>query len=98
MVQSFRDGQTKKAVFNKGEIIEDASIQKTDEPNGTLTVFRADHEIFKNFRFRNEFIEQQLWNYAYLNSGLKISYNGSVYQSKNGLLDLLTRKTEQEEI
>lgn len=46
MVQSFRDGQTKKAVFNKGEIIEDASIQKTDEPNGTLTVFRASNRDF----------------------------------------------------
>lgn len=98
LVQSYREGQTKKAVFNKGEIIEDSGLQKTEEPNGTLTSFKADAEIFKHFRFRNEFIEQQLWNYAYLNSGLKINYNGSTFQSKNGLLDLLTRKTEQEEI
>jgi topoisomerase-4 subunit B len=98
LVQSYREGQTKKAVFNKGEIIEDSGLQKTEEPNGTLTSFKADAEIFKHFRFRNEFIEQQLWNYAYLNSGLKINYNGATFQSKNGLLDLLTRKTEQEEI
>lgn len=98
LVQSYREGQTKKAVFNKGEIIEDSGLQKTEEPNGTLTSFKADAEIFKHFKFRNEFIEQQLWNYAYLNSGLKINYNGATFQSKNGLLDLLTRKTEQEEI
>ncbi|HNA42922.1 MAG TPA: toprim domain-containing protein, partial [Saprospiraceae bacterium] len=73
-------------------------LQTTEEQNGTLTVFKPDADIFKHYRFRNEFIEQQLWNYAYLNSGLKVNFNGSVYQSKNGLLDLLSRKTEQEEI
>lgn len=98
LVQSFRDGQTKKAVFHFGEITEDDKLQTTEEQNGTLTVFKPDADIFKHYRFRNEFIEQQLWNYAYLNSGLKVNFNGSVYQSKNGLLDLLTRKTEQEEI
>ncbi len=98
LVQSFRDGQTKKAVFHYGEITEDDKLQTTEEQNGTLTVFKPDADIFKHYRFRNEFIEQQLWNYAYLNSGLKVNFNGSVYQSKNGLLDLLSRKTEQEEI
>lgn len=98
LVQSFRDGQTKKAVFHYGEITEDDKLQATEEQNGTLTVFKPDADIFKHYRFRNEFIEQQLWNYAYLNSGLKVNFNGSVYQSKNGLLDLLSRKTEQEEI
>lgn len=98
LVQSFRDGQTKKAVFHYGEITEDDKLQTTEEQNGTLTVFKPDADIFKHYRFRNEFIEQQLWNYAYLNSGLKVNFNGSVYQSKNGLLDLLSRKTEQEGI
>lgn len=98
LVQSFRDGQTKKAVFHYGEITEDDKLQTTEEQNGTLTVFKPDADIFKHYRFRIEFIEQQLWNYAYLNSGLKVNFNGSVYQSKNGLLDLLSRKTEQEEI
>lgn len=98
VVEAFREGQFKKAVFNKGNIIEDAKIQKSTESNGTKISFKADADIFKHFRFRHEFIDQQLWNYAYLNAGLKIYFNNQIYQSKNGLLDLLTRKTEQEEI
>lgn len=98
VVEAYREGQFKKAVFNKGNIIEDAKIQKSTESNGTKISFKADADIFKHFRFRNEFIDQQLWNYAYLNAGLKIYFNNQTYQSKNGLLDLLTRKTEQEEI
>lgn len=98
VVEAYREGQFKKAVFNKGNIIEDAKIQKSTESNGTKISFKADADIFKHFRFRNEFIDQQLWNYAYLNAGLKIHFNNQTYQSKNGLLDLLTRKTEQEEI
>jgi len=98
LVESFRDGQTKRASFEKGNIIEDAALSKTPEPDGTLTTFKPDTEIFKHFRFRNEFIDQQLWNYAYLNAGLKINYNGNTFQSKNGLLDLLSRKTDQEEL
>lgn len=98
VVEAYREGQFKKAVFNKGNIIEDAKIQKSTEPNGTKISFTADSDIFKHFRFRNEFIDQQLWNYAYLNAGLKIYFNNQTYQSKNGLLDLLSRKTEQEEI
>ncbi|HND17676.1 MAG TPA: ATP-binding protein, partial [Saprospiraceae bacterium] len=56
LVQSFRDGQTKKAVFHYGEITEDDKLQTTEEQNGTLTVFKPDADIFKHYRFRNEFI------------------------------------------
>jgi topoisomerase-4 subunit B len=97
-VQSIRDNQTKVAIFSQGVITEDAKITKTDAPNGTLFEFHPDEEIFKNFRFRPEYIENQLWNYAYLNSGLRIKYNNKTFYSKNGLLDLLERKAESETI
>lgn len=93
-VQSFRDGETKIAEFSRGEKVKDLKIQKTEEPNGTLVEFEPDTELFKNYRFRNEFLEEQIWNYAYLNSGLRIYFNGERYYSKNGLLDLLNNKTD----
>lgn len=95
-VQSFRDGQTKRAEFEQGELVKDHKLIKSDEPNGTQVRFRPDPSIFKNYRFKKEHLEGQLWNYAYLNAGLKLIYNGTVIQSKNGLLDLLERKTRNE--
>jgi len=97
-VQSFRDGETKKAEFSRGEITTDHKLSKSSDKNGTLTLFRPDSEIFKKYRFRPEYVEQQLWNYAYLNSGLKIKYNGKVFFSKDGLLDLLQKKTASENV
>ena len=97
-VAAFRDGQSKFAEFNKGELTNDAKITKTDEENGTLVVFQPDDTIFKNYKFRNEYIENQLWNYAYLNAGLRIKFNNKTFYSKNGLLDLLERKTNEDEI
>jgi topoisomerase-4 subunit B len=97
-VQSFRDGESKLAVFSKGEITQDEKITKSSEPNGTLIEFHPDESIFKHFRFRSEYIENQLWNYAYLNAGLKLQFNGKTLLSKNGLLDLLERKTNVENL
>ena len=96
IVQSFRDGQTKMAEFEQGELTKDHKLLKSGESNGTQVRFRPDSSIFKNYRFRKEYLEGQFWNYAYLNAGLKIVYNGTVIQSKNGLLDLLERKTRNE--
>jgi topoisomerase-4 subunit B len=96
LVQSYRDGQTKMAEFEQGELTKDHKLLKSAEPNGTQVRFRPDPSIFKNYRFRKEYLEGQFWNYAYLNAGLKIVYNGTVIQSKNGLLDLLERKTRNE--
>ena len=96
LVQSYRDGQTKIAEFEQGELMNDHKLLKSAEPNGTQVRFRPDPSIFKNYRFRKEYLEGQFWNYAYLNAGLKIVYNGTVIQSKNGLLDLLERKTRNE--
>ncbi len=98
MVQAVRDGKTKIAEFEKGELVKDARVKRTSEENGTLIRFKPDYSVFKKFRFRNDFIEQQLWNYAYLNAGLKLAFNGKTYFSRNGLLDLLTRKTASEQL
>lgn len=97
-VQSFRDGKTKHAEFSKGEITQDHKEGKTDEKNGTRIIFEPDGSIFKNFRFIPEYLIEQIWNYAFLNSGLSIHYNGQVYLSKNGLKDLLERKADMENI
>jgi len=98
VVQAFREGKTKIAEFAKGEIQKNQKIAKSKEPNGTLIEFVPDAGIFKNYRFRPEYLENQLWNYAYLNAGLKIHINGKVLYSKNGLLDLLERKTNVENL
>jgi topoisomerase IV subunit B len=97
-VQSFRDGQTKIAEFDKGDLIKDHKLQDTTEPDGTAVTFIADDSIFKNYHYIPEFIENQMWNYCYLNSGLTLNYNDKKFYSKNGLLDLLKRKTNEEEI
>lgn len=97
-VQSFRDGECKMAEFKEGMITKDYKLEKSKEPNGTLIEFIADENIFKHFRYRNEYVENQLWNYAYLNAGLKLNYNGKTLVSKNGLKDLLERKTDVENL
>ncbi len=97
-VQSFRDGETKSAEFSAGIITSDPKVTKTTEPNGTLIEFVADETIFKHYRYRTEYIENQLWNYAYLNAGLKLNFNGKTLVSKNGLRDLLERKTDVENL
>lgn len=95
-VQSVRDGQTKAAIFQQGVLAEDLPVQATKEANGTQVIFEPDGSIFKNFHFIPQFIEEQIWNYAFLNAGLAIYFNGQKYVSKNGLLDLLERKTDPE--
>ena len=91
IVQAIRDGKTKIAEFGRGNLIKNANIKKCSEENGTLISFKPDLSIFKKYKFANEFIENQLWNYVYLNAGLKIKFNNKTFFSKNGLLDLLTK-------
>ncbi|MEM9990973.1 MAG: DNA topoisomerase IV subunit B [Bacteroidota bacterium] len=95
-VESVREGQKKIAEFQQGEIQQDHQLAPTKEENGTRTVFMPDDSIFKNYRFRAEFLESQLWNYAYLNAGLKLNFNGKILYSRNGLKDLLSRKFKAE--
>ncbi len=97
-VCSFRDGKMKKAVFEKGELIEDCPIEDTNQKNGTLIVFEPDNSIFKNFRYIPQFLEEQIWNYCFLNAGLSIHFNGKIFHSKRGLLDLLENKTDVESL
>ena len=97
-VESFRDGKVKSAEFEYGNVKNDNNINKSDEKNGTYIEFKPDAEIFKNYHFIPEYLEDQLWNYAFLNSGLTISYNAKKFHSKKGLLDLLERKTDIDSI
>ncbi len=97
-VQSFRENKTKVAEFEQGELVLDKKLESTDAPNGTLVVFEPDPSVFVNFKFIPDYLENQIWNYAFLNAGLSIYFNGKRYHSQNGLLDLLTRKTDPENI
>src|SRR5690606_1623487 len=95
-VQSFRDGETKLAEFEKGNIINDAKVAPASQRNGTLVTFEPDGDIFKNFHFIPEYLEEMLWNYCFLNAGLTINFNGKKFHSERGLYDLLDRKTDEE--
>ncbi len=96
--QSFRDGKTKLAEFTRGEIKSDPKISSSSNRNGTLVIFEPDDEVFKNYHFIPEFLEDQMWNYAFLNAGLTINFNGTKYHSEDGLKDLLARKTDPESL
>ena len=97
-VTAFREGKEKSAEFEKGVLIKEFKEAKTGESNGTLVSFIPDESVFKNFHFVQEYLDNQFWNYCYLNAGLIINYNGKKYLSKNGLLDLMQRKTNEDEI
>mgnify|MGYP003451258426 FL=1 len=98
LVRAVREGKSKEATFHQGEIKSESKIIKSDEDQGTILSFVPDETIFKDFEYRDEFVEQQLWNYAWLNAGLRIKYNNKIFHSKDGLLDLLNRKTSGEEV
>ncbi len=95
-IESVRDGQVKRAEFDRGVLRKDEKLQPSTEANGTRVVFEPDTEMFRHYQFRDQHIERLLWNYCYLNTGLTIVYNGQRFQSKNGLLDLLTTKMDGE--
>ena len=97
-IESYREGEIKQAEFIKGENTSDSPVSSTEQKNGTLIRFEPDNSIFKNYNYIPEYLEDQIWNYAYLNSGLTLNYNGKKYHSENGLLDLLENKTDQESI
>ena len=95
-IESFREGEIKHAEFEQGNTVIDDNIKNTEERNGTYIMFEPDNSIFKNYNYIPEYLEDQIWNYAYLNSGLTLNYNGKKYHSENGLLDLLESKTDPE--
>ncbi|HOY31168.1 MAG TPA: DNA topoisomerase IV subunit B [Bacteroidales bacterium] len=87
--QSIREQKIKTVEFQEGILIKDHPITDTQQYNGTIIKFTPDEKIFGNFHFISEYIEKMLWNYAFLNNGLAIIFNGQRFVSKNGLLDLL---------
>lgn len=98
IVKSYREGKVKQVDFSKGNVVNDYKEVATTEANGTEIFFTPDDTVFKHYKYIEEYIENQLWNYCYLNAGLVIHFNRKRYVSKNGLLDLLERKTNPDEI
>ena len=88
-ITSCRDGECKRVIYSKAVITEEADIEPTDQPNGTEVQFIPDGEIFKAYQYKEEYVENLLKNYVFLNSGLTILYNGKKFYSRNGLVDLL---------
>jgi topoisomerase-4 subunit B len=91
VAQSIREGKTKIVEFERGEIIADHNVEPSNLRSGTLITFVPDEQVFGNYHFLSEYIEQMLWNYVFLNNGLTIWFNGIRMQAKNGLVDLLER-------
>lgn len=97
-VQSYRDGQTMWAEFSKGELTDQSlKIESSNSKSGTFICFEPDNSIFKNYHFIPQYLDSLFWNYAFLNAGLIINFNGQKYLSENGLFDLLSKKTNSEE-
>ena len=97
-VTAFRDGKEKTAEFERGVLLKEHKETGSSGANGTLVSFVPDETVFRNFHFQEEYIENLLWNYCYLNAGLIIVFNGKKFVSKNGLLDLLQRRTNEDEL
>lgn len=92
--QAIRDGKTRIIEFNQGAKVTDSKDQKCDLPNGTIISFIPDEAVFGKYHFISEYIERLLWNYVFLNTGLKIYFNGTRYYSQNGLSDLLEQNID----
>lgn len=97
-VQSFRDGQTRRAVFSKGILQSDVTEATQEDENGTAVFFEPDASLFKHYAFRSEFVEVMLRNYTYLNTGLTIVFNGRRILSRDGLSDLLSDRMDYESL
>ncbi len=96
-ITSIREGKYKKVSFSRGQLLEETE-GNTQEPNGVIVNFLPDDEIFEGFSYEDEFVKQLIKNYVYINSGLKIYYNGEVFYSKRGLIDLLEENISSEPV
>ena len=95
--QSVREGESKVVLFEGGKLKSESEVTRSTERNGTLIEFTPDEALFgAEFKFRNEFVEDMLWNYAFLNRGLTLTLNGKPFRSQNGLKDLLTKELSGE--
>ncbi len=96
-IQSFRENETRRIEYSCGEPKSvDKKNKTSQEENGTLITFVPDPEMFKKYRYRNEYVERMLRYYSYLNRGLSIVYNGKRFRSKDGLKDLLNENLSEE--
>ena len=97
-IQAYREGKTRCVSFSQGEVVSEDKKDRAEKEarDGTALRFDADPEIFGAIRFRDDYVEDMLWNYAYLNSGLTIVYNGKKFKSDKGLHDLLENKLDGE--
>lgn len=95
-VESVRDDKIKAAEFSRGKLTNDQAIEASSARKGTRITFIPDEEIFKNYSYKLEYVDKMLWNYAYLNRGLCINFNGERYESENGLKDLLEQNIDEE--
>ena len=97
-VQSFREGKTKWAEFRQGELMDESpNGADSNGRNGTHVVFEPDNTIFKNYHYIPQFLDYLIWNYAYLNAGLTVNFNGQKYYSQKGLFDLLSKYSAEDE-
>jgi topoisomerase-4 subunit B len=96
VIESFRDKESKKVEYEKANIINDCEIVPTKERNGTLVSFIPDNEIFPDYEYKDEFVENLIKNYVFLNTGLTVNYNGKSFYSENGLADLLNENLTSE--
>ncbi len=96
-VESTRDGKSKSAEFNTGNLVNEEMLDETSRRRGTKVSFTPDESIFKKYRYRNEYVERMLKNYVYLNPGLTIVFNGEKFHSDNGLKDLLEDYNNEED-
>jgi topoisomerase IV subunit B len=94
-VEAYRDGKMKAAEFNAGNITNDFDIQDSTNRKGTKVAYVADEAIFGKYAYRLDYVEKMLWNYAYLNTGLTINFNGKSFFSEKGLLDLLNNNINE---
>ncbi len=97
-VESVREGKLKSAEFESGELTNDGAIEESSKRKGTKVTFIPDESIFKNYKFRTEYVGKMLKNYVYLNPGLTIDFNGEKFFSENGLKDLLEDNMSQEDM
>lgn len=98
-VRSYRNNETVEALFEKGNLISTkTSKSKTDIPDGTLIAFVPDETIFKNYKFLPQHVERRLKMYTYLNAGLVLDLNGTLFSAKNGLIDLVHEESQRETI
>ncbi|MBT8290185.1 MAG: type IIA DNA topoisomerase subunit B [Muriicola sp.] len=97
-VESTRDGKSKSADFEYGNLVTEDFLEETSRRRGTKVVFTPDESIFKKYKYRNEYVERMLKNYVYLNPGLTIVFNGEKFFSENGLKDLLEDNNSAEDL